>query len=601
MVWVNAGSGARRVSREPKDVDFSVFRKVLEAYRKTPLWIPKEVIDPDGYSAKLAQLGDKAISDISRFLSERNSIVFADLWSRMTSIEDGTVRNGVRACLTSIFTVISERQGYFGGGGGMSGNLYMPIVRMEKNIYDSLRRKIKKMIDAELSKPSSHSGHMVTTQSATSISMLPNESIDYIYTDPPFGANIIYSEMNLILEGWLKVKTNSSPEAIIDETKSKSFKEYGSLMRSSFEECYRVLKPGKWITVEFHNTQAAIWNLIQTSLAEAGFIIAQICRLDKGSTTILADIRPGAVVQDLLISAYKPSAEFISLFESEGVGVVGVWEFVRNYLAHIPIFKPQENKAVYLSERNPRILFDQMVAFYVRKGLPVPVSNQEFQEGLRQRFSERDGMFFLCEQTIEYDKRRLAFDKDDQLFLPFVDEATAIEWLRGTLNQKPQSLRELHPQFIEKLGGWSKNEQSLELLELLEQNFLCYKGDEPVPEQIHAYLSSNWKELRNLPKDSSRLIEKALDRWYVPDPKKGINLEKMREKSLIREFESYRKANRKLKVFRLEAVRAGFRKAWQEKDYATIIAVAEKIPQNVLEEDSMLSMWYDHSLTRHGY
>ena len=67
-----------------------------------------------------------------------------------------------------------------------------------------------------------------------------------------------------------------------------------------------------------------------------------------------------------------------------------------------------------------------------------------------------------------------------------------------------------------------------------------------------------------------------------------------------REFEEYKQAKKKLKVFRLEAVRAGFKKAWQERDYATIIAVAEKIPNNVLEEDPKLLMWYDQAVTRMG-
>jgi len=57
------------------------------------------------------------------------------------------------------------------------------------------------------------------------------------------------------------------------------------------------------------------------------------------------------------------------------------------------------------------------------------------------------------------------------------------------------------------------------------------------------------------------------------------DLEKLRERALLREFEEYRESKQKrLNVFRLEAVRAGFKKAWQERDYATIIAVARKPP-----------------------
>lgn len=77
-------------------------------------------------------------------------------------------------------------------------------------------------------------------------------------------------------------------------------------------------------------------------------------------------------------------------------------------------------------------------------------------------------------------------------------------------------------------------------------------------------------------------------------------MEKLREKSLLKEFEEYKNTKNKLKIFRLEAVRAGFKKAWQERDYAVIVAVAEKIPNNILEEDSKLLMWYDQAVTRMG-
>lgn len=600
LAWVNAGSGRSRINREPNAFDLDIARNVRTALQDTSLWIPSDEIDPAGYSAKLAQLGDKAITDVSRFLSERNRLVFADLWQRMTEIEDTSIRNAIRSCLTSIFTVISERQGYFGGGGGMSGNLYMPIVRMEKNIYDSLRRKIKKFIDAESEKPLNHEGHLVTTQSATKLDEIKDQSIDYIYTDPPFGANIIYSEMNLILEGWLKVRSNNSPEAVIDETKHKEFDDYGRLMRQAFKECYRILKPGKWLTVEFHNTQASVWNLIQNAISEAGFVVAQVCKLDKGSTTILADIRPGAVVQDLIISAYKPTTQFLDKFNSFASEESGVWEFVRNYLSHLPTFLKVGNDVAYLPERDSRILFDQMVAYYVRNGYPVPISNPEFQLGIRQRFAERDGMFFLPEQAAEYDKKRLTVERLIQGTLFVSDESSAIEWLRTLLHDKPQTFQELHPQFLREIGGWSKNEKALELSTLLEQNFLRFDGRGEVPSQIHSYLSTNWPEFRNRPKDDPGLIAKARDRWYVPDPNKAGDLEKLRERALLKEFEEYKGAKRNLKVFRLEAIRAGFKKAWQERDYTVIVAVAEKIPSNVLEEDPKLLMWYDQAVTRMG-
>ncbi|MEA1969753.1 MAG: DNA methylase, partial [Thermodesulfobacteriota bacterium] len=256
---------------------------------------------------------------------------------------------------------------------------------------------------------------------------------------------------------------------------------------------------------------------------------------------------------------------------------------------------------VMVPERDPRILFDQVVAFYVRKGFNVPISSQEFQLGLAQRFSERDGMYFLPEQVAEYDRKKMIGGGRPIQQVMFVsDEASAIEWLRNILRDKPLKFQDLNPQFMKEIGGWSKNEKPLELSTLLDQNFLCYDGQNRVPEQIHSYLSTNWPDMRNRTKDDETLMTKAQDRWYVPDPNKAGDLEKLREKSLMKEFEQYRQATKKLKIFRLEAVRAGFKKAWQKKEYDTIKSVAEKIPNKILEEDPKLLMWYDQAVTRTG-
>lgn len=478
--------------------------------------------------------------------------------------------------------------------GTVSGTLYVPSMVDENSPFDLLKSKIS---DFDFSLKDGLS----ITATLSSESIVGLDQIDYIFIDPPFGSNINYSELNFLWEAWLKVWTNNKPEAIENSVQGKGPNEYRQLMTACFREAYRVLKPGRWMTVEFSNTKASVWNSIQTALTEAGFIVANVSTLDKKQGSFNAVTTPTAVKQDLVISAYKPNGGFEERFQKEATSEEGVWDFVRTHLKYLPVVKrgASASHLIAVAERDPRILYDQMVAYYVRKGYPVPLNSAEFQEGLSQRFSYRDGMYFLPEQVAEYDKKRMTVREVLQLKLWVTDESSAIQWLKQQLLKKPQTFQEVHPQFLKEIGGWQKYEKPLELSELLEQNFLRYDGKGEVPNQIHSYLSTNFKELRNLPKDDESLRAKGKDRWYVPDPNKAGDLEKLRERSLLKEFEDYRTSSQKrLKVFRLEAVRAGFKKAWQERDYATIITVARKIPENVLQEDPKLLMWYDQALTR---
>jgi DNA modification methylase len=485
--------------------------------------------------------------------------------------------------------------------GVLAGTLYVPSNQIEYCLIAMIGYRIKD-VSSYLSKRDSSTRQIVFTSSSAS-TFIPDNSIDYLFFDPPFGANINYSELNYMWESWLNVLTNRGAEAVENDTQGKGIDEYRQLMARCFEEAYRLLKPGRWLTVEFSNTSAAVWNSIQVALAEAGFIVANVSALDKKQGSFKAVTTPTAVKQDLVISAYKPNGGFEQRFLKEAQTEEGVWDFVRTHLKYLPHTKMNGKELRFIPERDPRILFDAVVSYYVRQDYPVPVSSQEFQVGLSQRFVERDGMYFLPEQAVEYDRAKMQYGVPGEHLNTSVvdDEQTAIVWLRARLKKTPQVYSDIQPNFMPMLSHLKPNERELLSLELLlNQNFLCYDGDGPVPEQIHAYLSSNWKELRNLSKDEPGLRAKARDRWYVPDPNKAGDLEKLRDKALLKEFEGYKAEKKKLKVFRLEAVRAGFKKAWADRDYATIVAVADKIPSSVLEEDPKLLMWYDQATTRIG-
>jgi len=465
--------------------------------------------------------------------------------------------------------------------------------------------------------------------SAASIAA-PDGCLDYIFTDPPFGENIPYADLNLMIESWHGVATATATEAIIDAPKGKQLPEYQDLMLRCFREYFRLLKPGRWMTVEFSNSQASVWNAIQTTLQQAGFVVANVAALDKQQRSFRSVTTATAVKQDLVISAYKPNGGLEDRFAKHGTTIAGVWDFVRTHLRNLPVVKVKGGQLVPIAERDPRILYDRMIAFYLGHSTPVPLSSAEFQLGLGENFVERDEKWFLPEQAHLYDQKRLQMESVGQLTIFVEDERSAIDWVRQYLKERPSTLGDLTPDFMQQLSAsWKKWEARPELRVLLDQNFLCYDGQGAVPRQIHSYLSTQFKELRNLDKDHAQLRHKAKDRWYVPDPKKNIDVETLRNKRLLEEFwlylpEGYLSAARnpdkaptlpglaaatprpkvprskKLREVRTEAIRVGFKHCYQLKDYATILAVADMLPESVLNEDEQLQMLYDNAALRSG-
>ena len=171
-------------------------------------------------------------------------------------------------------------------------------------------------------------------------------------------------------------------------------------------------------------------------------------------------------------------------------------------------------------------------------------------------------MYFLPDQVAEYEQQRLTAKSFEQLSLFVSDEKSAIQWVRQKLAENPMTYQELQPQFFtEAQRVWESHEKRLELQTILDQNF----------------------------------VKETDGKWQNPDPKNEAHLEQLRNRDLLREFQQYLEAKGKLKVVRTEALRAGFKECWQNKDYTTIVNMAKRLPDAIIQEDQALLMYFDNA------
>lgn len=557
-VWINYSFGNKRYEKAPDECDLELIKKIDEL--DIPYWYPVNRM-PEGDEARR---NDKlGITNVHHFYTKRGLYVAAKFIDSCNYYEN---RNYLKFCLTGACISITKMYRYtpnYEGGGPLSGTLYVPSVFREINPMDALMRFIIKLTSIFNNLRGKVGDVIIQTCDGSNIPINDN-SIDYIFTDPPFGSNIMYSELNFLWESWLKVFTNNTKEAIVNKTQNKGLNEYQELIEKCFSENYRILKPGRWMTVEFHNTQNSVWNAIQESILKAGFVVANVKTLDKKQGSFKQITSTSAVKQDLIISAYKPKDSFVERFLNEAGTEEGVWDFVREHLAKLPVIVESNGMLEIIPERQNYLLYDSMVAFHIQKGATIPLGAADFYIGLKQRFPERDGMYFLPGQVSIYDSKRLIQELNEQLSLLILDEKTAIQWLHKEL-VTPQSYQDIQPKFLQELKQL-KYEAMPELRDLLEENFL----------------------------------QDGHGKWYVPDVNKQSDLEKLRDKKLLREFDEYRNSKGKLKVFRTEAIRAGFKHCWKEKDYKTIVNIGERMPEAVVQEDPSILMYYDNALTRIG-
>jgi len=423
-----------------------------------PLWFPKLSIMFKG-----EKWGDtwragyhKGITKIEDFYTKRNLWALAKLWYLITKVEDERTRKMLQFVFTSFNPSFVSKLTRFNfgkrGNSPLSGTLYVPSFVVERNIssiWETKRKSIQK-----LSTLIQYRGKaIVNTQSSTNLDNIPSDSIDYLFTDPPFGSNLMYSELNFIWESWLGRFTDTTNEAIVNKSQGKGITEYKNIMTRSFKEIYRVLKPDRWMTMVFHNSDGEVWQAIQDGLSHAGFVVGMIGIFDKKQRSFKQVTSSGAVGYDVVINCYKPKATVKNGIEGKttNAAIVG---FLADQLLKMPLLNSED--------RTARKLHSKTIGFFMLQSKPLrTLSFEDFQKILKTDFREIDGYWYLPYQrpTTKGQKR---------LFGYISNESEAIEWLEELLKM-PRKYGDIAPEFFKALGH---NKLQKDLQELLHDNFV---------------------------------------------------------------------------------------------------------------------------------
>lgn len=550
-VIINYSFGEKRFEKKPDEEDLKLIEKISK--QEIPYWYPTFPL-PKGFNTE-QPIHSHGITHCHHFFTRRNLWCLATQWDFIRHNFSKREYKALAFAWTGNLINRTKMNRWPRLRGPLNGTLYIPSISYEMNPITTLDARFKKVRDMSSNQRFGSAKCCISTQSSTTLTTIPKNSCDYIFIDPPFGGNIMYSELNFLWESWLGVTTQNDSEAIMNASQKKELEDYRFLMTACFKDMYRILKPGRWITVEFHNSKASVWNAIQEGLAKAGFLVAQVTVLDKQQGSFKQVTSAGAVKNDLVINAYKPHAQFENRFISSA-GQELEAEFLKEHLLQLPV---ADN-----IERSREMLFSKYLAYYVQHGYQVMYNGEQFYSALPQwGMEERDGYWFADEAQInEYEKRKAkTFGKGGiqaQAVLFVSDERSARQWIWNFLDQ-PKTYDEIYTDFLKALQ--TSEDEIPEVRVILEESFVRTNGH-----------------------------------WKRPDQLTQAELEKKRHERLLRQFEEYlitARANQKLKEVRLEAVIAGFTECYRSGRYKDILLVGKKLDKGILENSSDLYDFID--------
>ncbi|MEM2112307.1 MAG: DNA methyltransferase, partial [Candidatus Bathyarchaeia archaeon] len=441
--------------------------------KEIPYWYPTTPFD----STREMWRGvhrDAGITRACDFYTKRNLWALARLWEEINKISNNEVKDKLRFAFTGVAEGLSKRCRYRKNTSFpmpvLSGTMYIPSFMKECNVltmYDNkLSLRVLKMIKL-LWNPKNRGTLIKTLCESASEMNIPSESIDYIFADPPFGSNIFYGDCSFLWESWLGEFTDDAKEAVWNKSRKpseggKTLDDYKKLMAESFREMYRVLKPNRWATVVFSNSDDRVWEAIQDAAHQAGFIIYGGKEFDKVQRSFKGikgqKGQEKVISKDVVLNLHKPRTPLVRSRELSRIDDVEgfVLQQIKEHLQYLPPDAPASERTVEAITRAVQ-----------RRVLEQGCSMQGFSAG------------FVADVLHEAQRKFSLIEVDGAWYpsngwmnnLIVRNESSAVLWLTGLLSKKTRRLDEIDPLWKqERLKGGYKGKRGLQ--ELLEDFFI---------------------------------------------------------------------------------------------------------------------------------
>lgn len=290
----------------------------------------------------------RGITDITKLYSERNLLALCLYRDECLKIEDEALRNALLFVLTACCLKTSRMMGLNSDGIGriQKNGLIAQLIVKDVNVLDFLeiaQKGISAGYEEILSVKDYEPKVVLSTQSSTDLQSINSNSVDYIFTDPPYGYRVQFWESNQVWEAWLGFDTEWQDfELIVNKNRGLDESHWQKLFHEVMKECYRVLKPGRWITLTYNDRDT--WPILQDVMLETGFIPDMSDSPVTMETTAKSEKQlkgEDNTLRDLIVNFRKPShGEIVSDIEITGDEddktfsdkvLIIVTEFLRNY------------------------------------------------------------------------------------------------------------------------------------------------------------------------------------------------------------------------------------------------------------------------------
>jgi len=254
------------------------------------------------------------VETVEDLFSDKQLAQLAYLKYLILKVKNKAIRNSFLLAFSSSITVSNLTTHAGESGGPNSGAFQYYRYRIAKtpadlDVFTNFKKKFKRVFNAKKEIESFITNETIKEAriiqgTATDLSYIDTESIDYIYTDPPYGSKIPYLDLSVMWNAWLDLEVSEQDrkeEAIEGGRLEKTKEEYSELLARSIREMYRVLKFNRWMSFVFAHKDPHYWHVIVDTAEKCGFEYAGAVKQDNGQTSFKKRQNPFSVLAGQLI------------------------------------------------------------------------------------------------------------------------------------------------------------------------------------------------------------------------------------------------------------------------------------------------------------
>jgi DNA modification methylase len=415
----SCGEEEKEPSRRDQSLSSGIDANFALWVERTNLWFPRTRI-PRG--DKTNSLLNHGINYFFELFTKRNLLALSMLLKAI----DSTTNNDSRALLKFAFSGTlkwasrqSHRRGRIVEGWALHAYWIYPRS-LEINVWEVFERRMlavlrgKQYLSQNIAAPcrlvSSYkdlvdrkASCLMLHRSASRLP-IPDDGIDAIITDPPYGGNINYAELSDFWYVWLNGgKTiDRKEEVVINRTQGKALADYERMLHTIFKECYRVLKPNRYLVCTFNSRDMRVVTGFIAAVSRAGFVLPSeglvYQKPIRAYTTTFHAMQIGAFVGDFMF-AFKKETKTQPTTMDPAREFLKVRQKVSSLIREAPRSGMTE---VGVREKAYRILIP-FVAKYAHSDIPVCKETVDFFEN---KMMECERYFKELRRTITEERRR---------------------------------------------------------------------------------------------------------------------------------------------------------------------------------------------------